>query len=216
MESPPPLLNGPPSRNLSPTQITLPQVNVPTDPARPVAKNLFRRVSVPHFASRLNRLRGSCTLQNTVLCIGILSIGLYVFEAVLFSTFILYNASTSTGSPQDTWALSVCVMQVVQGVVGALLSGFLLRGALREERRFVFAWLVCAGLGVAFLFKACVIETLAITAQGPKEQGNVEALTKIAIKCLILFVEMFFFIVVHAFYVRLRQEQDPPPYDTIA
>lgn len=50
----------------------------------------------------------------------------------------------------------------------------------------------------------------------PILQGNAEALTKTAIKCLILFVEMFFFIVVHAFYVRLRQDQDPPPYDTIA
>ena len=47
-------------------------------------------------------------------------------------------------------------------------------------------------------------------------QGNIDALTKIAIKCLILFIEMFFFVVVHAYYVRLKQEQDPPPYDTIA
>lgn len=28
-----------------------------------------------------------------------------MFEAVLFSTFILYNASTSSGSPQDTCKL---------------------------------------------------------------------------------------------------------------
>ncbi|XP_022673355.1 uncharacterized protein LOC111262760 [Varroa jacobsoni] len=216
MASPPPLPCSLPPCSPSPAQASLPQVNVPTTSTRPAAKNLFRRIPVPRFAVRLNRVQGSCTLQNAVLCIGILSIGLYVFEAVLFSTFILYNASTSSGSPQDTWALSVCIMQVLQGVVGAVLSGFLLRGALREERRFVLAWLVCAGLGIAFLFKACVIETLAITAQKAKEQGNAEALTKTAIKCLILFVEMFFFIVVHAFYVRLRQDQDPPPYDTIA
>ncbi|XP_018495689.1 uncharacterized protein LOC108864464 [Galendromus occidentalis] len=162
----------------------------------------------------LHRVRQSCTLQNAVLCIGILSIGLYVFEAVLFSTFVIYDAANPTGSPQDSWALSVSVMQVVQGVIGAVLSVCLLHGTIKEEGRFVFAWLLCTGLGVAFLFKSCVIETLAITAQGA--EGKIDALTKIAVKCLILFIEMFFFIVVHAYYVRLRQEQDPPPYDTIA
>lgn len=64
----------------------------------------------------------------------------------------------------------MCVVQVLQGVVGAVLSGLLLRGALREERRFVLAWLACAGLGISFLFKACVIETLAIVAQDSNDR----------------------------------------------
>lgn len=80
-------------------------------------------------------------------------------------------------------------MQVLQGVVGAVLSGFLLRGALREERRFVLAWLVCAGLGIAFLFKACVIETLAITAQKAKEQVRLFQFTSVVIKIWIDFFE---------------------------